>query len=635
MAPVMDTTDSSDGIIGNKFPIRADWMVALVLAAATGAVYWEVSAHLFVNYDDTIYVTNNRQVCSGLSWSSIAWAFRTTTAGNWIPLTWLTHILDFQLYGFNSGGHHLTSLFIHLINVNALFFLLKRLTRALWRSAFVAALFAFHPLNVESVAWVAERKNVLCTLFWILGIWAYSRYAARPGWRRYAVVLLVFALGLMSKPMVVTLPLVLLLLDYWPLGRFSVTGSQRVSETETDPVSGKRARNGRGRVALRLVLEKVPLLLLGIADGIITVKAQVESGSVIKFPLGARIENAVVSYLTYIEKTIWPVRLAALYPHPPSYLPSAKVAFATVVLVFITIGMLWGARRREYLAVGWLWFLASLVPVIGIIQAGVQSTADRYAYIPLIGVFIIAVWGLSDLAERFRKTRDYVILGAVLVIFGFIIATRIQLSYWANSFALWKHAEEVTENNYVADNNLGEVLWSEGKTSDAAYWFQRSVETNPNLSDPQRNLGMALVQSGQLDEGIAHLKMAIELNPQSVDAYSKLGAALARKGRREDAIQSLEAGLRIDPQFAPALGNMGMIFAEQGDLDRAAGWFESGIRAAWEPGMVAQLHFAYGNLLVKRQELSRATEEYREAIKAKPDYFPASEALSKLQEKDR
>src|SRR5262249_38668227 len=238
----------------NKFSIRSHWLVALVLAAASGAVYWEVNGHPFVNYDDTIYVTSNRQVCSGLSWSSIAWAFKTTASGNWIPLTWLTHILDFQFYGLNAGGHHLTSLFIHLINVSLLFFLLRRLTGALWKSAFVAALFAFHPLNVESVAWVAERKNVLCTLFWILGIWAYSWYATRPGWGRYAVVLLVFALGLMSKPMVVTLPLVLLLLDYWPLGRFSATGHEGISEAETDPVAKDPTRKGGGRAGSRLLL---------------------------------------------------------------------------------------------------------------------------------------------------------------------------------------------------------------------------------------------------------------------------------------------------------------------------------------------------------------------------------------------
>src|SRR5262245_44787230 len=303
----------------NSVSKRFDWLVALALAVVTAAVYWEVRGHLFVNYDDTIYVTNNRQVCSGISWNTVAWAFKTTADGNWIPLTWLTHILDFQLYGLIAGGHHLTSLFIHLVNVVLLFWVLKRLTAALWRSAFVESRFAIHPLNVQSVAWIAERKNILCAFFWMLAILAYSWYAVKPGWKRYVSVLLLFALGLMSKSMIVTLPFVLLLLDYWPLGRLSRI--KRNSSADEGRLSKWPAPNDGGGRVLRLILEKVPLLFLAIADGILTLNAQVESGSVFRFPLGARIQNAVTSYLAYIEKTIWPAGLAPFYPHPGSILP--------------------------------------------------------------------------------------------------------------------------------------------------------------------------------------------------------------------------------------------------------------------------------------------------------------------------
>src|SRR5262245_35725214 len=618
----------------SKALLKSDWLVALALAAATAAVFWEVTGHPFVNYDDNLYVTDCLQVSRGLTWDNVCWAFRTTIHGNWIPLTWLTHILDYQLYGLNAGGHHLTSLLIHILNTVLLYLLLNKLTGAMWKSALVAGLFALHPLNVESVAWVAERKNVLCMLFWILAIWGYAWYAARPGWKRYAVALLLFGMGLMAKSMVVTLPFVLLLLDYWPLGRLQTVDPQPVAEADSDGGSRPKASPGRGRVILGLVLEKVPLLILAIADALITIKVQVESQSVATtrgiLP-GMRIRNALVSYVAYLEKTVWPAKLAVFYPHPKSNLQGWRVGVALLVLACATGLVIWGWRRFRYLGVGWLWFLGTLVPVIGLIQAGAQSMADRYAYLPLVGIFVAVVWGLSELVDHYKRARDYVIVGGVCAIFALVIVTRVQLSHWSSSIDLWVHAEQVTENNYIAYNNLGEALWSQGDMELAAPWFYKSVEAYPDLSNSHLNLGMVLVHTGQLDEGIAHLSRAIELDSQSFDAYNKLGAAFGRKGQIEDAIRCFQISLIINRRFADALANLGIEFENEGKYEDASALFEKAIQCALNPDMSMRLHVVYGDLLVKQGELARAAGHYREALRLRPGYAPALQALDKIQ----
>src|SRR5215813_4827013 len=360
----------------SKALLKSDWLVALALAAATAAVFWEVTGHPFVNYDDNLYVTDCLQVSRGLTWDNVCWAFTTTIHGNWIPLTWLSHILDYQLYGLNAGGHHLTSLLIHMLNTVLLYFLLNKLTGAMWKSALVAGLFAMHPLNVESVAWVAERKNVLCMLFWILAIWGYAWYAARPGWKRYAVALLLFGMGLMAKSMVVTLPFVLLLLDYWPLGRIAKGAESAGAQTVVANEPGVAETGSRTRMFWRLAAEKVPFLILAAIDGIVTLKLQKESGTVSEFPIGIRLENAVVSYVTYLEKVIWPARLSVLYPHPKTSLPWFEVGLAAGLVACISVAVVLGSRRFKYVGVGWLWYVGTLLPVIGIIQAGAQSMAD-------------------------------------------------------------------------------------------------------------------------------------------------------------------------------------------------------------------------------------------------------------------
>jgi tetratricopeptide (TPR) repeat protein len=611
---------------------KTSCLVAIALAIGTAAVYWDVVSHPFVNYDDPIYVTGNLQVHQGIRWETVAWAFKTCTFGNWLPLAWLTHLLDYQVYGMNAAGHHFTSLLIHVINTVLLFLVLKRLTGALWKSGFVAALFAMHPLNVESVAWIAERKNILCTLFWILGIWAYSWYAGKPNWKRYMLTLGVFGLGLMAKSMVVTLPFVLLLLDFWPLGRVQKPDDPAVKGTEDVEPSTPRTGEPRRRNLLALVLEKVPFLLLAAADGIITLKLQRDLGTISRFPVRIRIENAIVSYAAYLEKMIWPSKLSVLYPHPRSYLPGLRVAVAAAVLLCISVAVIWGYRRWKYVGVGWLWFLGTLVPVIGLIQAGAQSMADRYAYIPLIGIFIVVVWGLSDVVEHYRRARDYVIVAAVCGLFTLVTVTRVQLGYWSSSLALWQHAMEVTENNYVAYNNFGEALWAQGKYDLAGPWFFKSIDVFPAFANAQINAGMVLARNGEVDEAISHLIRGVELDPESCEGYNKLGAAFGKKGMTEEAVRCFEMALRINPKYVPALGDLALELEHQGRFDEASAALERAIECGLNPELAPELHLTFGDVLVKKGESSKAIDHYREALRLRPGYAPALEALNKIQE---
>ena len=514
---------------------RTKLLIVFLLTGLTLIAYEPVRKYEFVDYDDDRYVTANPRIQQGLSWNNAAWAFQSTEVANWHPLTWLSHMADFELYGLNPSGHHLTNLLFHLINVVLLFLVLQEMTGAVWRSALAAALFAVHPLNVESVAWIAERKNVLSTLFWLLTVWAYAFYARQPGWKRYLLVAALFIPGLMSKPMLVTLPCVLLLLDYWPLGRFvRRTGESRFdhqSPDETDQRSPRvdlRSPDLR-RTLFRLVLEKVPLFLLAAASSVITIKAQQIDGALNAkmLPLGARLANALVSYASYIYKMIYPVRLAVLYPHPGESLSASQVIMAALVLASITVMVVWGNKKFPYLTVGWLWYLGTLVPVIGLVQVGSQAMADRYAYVPLIGLFIIIAWGLANLTRSlpFRNYWLPIFCGALLI--TLTVATRHQLSYWQNSIALFARAVEVTDNNDIAHNNLGAVL----------------------------------VRKGRLDEGLEHLYAAVKLNPAYTTAYINIAVTLYQQAsalaqddesRWPEAVALYQRALELKPDFTEA-----------------------------------------------------------------------------------
>jgi tetratricopeptide (TPR) repeat protein len=526
-------------------------LIIFLLVGVTLVAYESVRKYEFVDYDDDRYVTNNPRIRRGLSWNNVAWAMTATEVANWHPLTWLSHMMDCQLYGLNPAGHHLTNLLLHLANVVLLFWVLQQMTGALWPSAMVAALFAVHPLNVESVAWVAERKNVLSTLFWLLTMWAYVIYARRAGWRRYLLVAGLFVLGLMSKPMLVTLPCVLLLLDYWPLGRLSgraavesAASYQRPDETDRHSRQVDLRAPAFAACALRLVLEKLPLFLLAAASSAITVEAQRLDGAFDAkvLPLGTRLANALVSYASYIYKMIWPDHLAVLYPHPGASLQGWRVIVSALALTFITFLVVWGSKRFPYLMVGWLWYVGTLVPVIGLVQVGGQAMADRYSYIPLIGLFIIIAWGMTDLS-RFVPARNYWLIGvAAAVLIALTMTARRQLSYWQNSITLFEHTLAVTDDNAIAHNNLGAVL----------------------------------VGKGRLDEGLAHLYEAVRLNPDYGTAYANIAFTLYQQaniaaqdeGRWEEAVDLYRRALELKPDFTEARQNLDLLLAKMGKKER-------------------------------------------------------------------
>ena len=614
-----------------------------MLAAFTLALYLQVTTHEFVSYDDDVYVTANAQIQTGLNAGNVAWAFTSTSAANWHPITWLSHMLDCQLYGLKPSGHHFTNLLIHLSNVLLLFWVLKVMTGAIWRSALVAAFFAVHPLNVESVAWIAERKNLLSTLFWILTIWAYVWYARKPELKRYLATLGLFALGLMSKPMVVTLPFVLLLLDCWPLER--LTSQPRTSDAETAPAKkGKRQARKAKQVELapsyppetagRLILEKAPLFVLAAAGSIVTVIAQKKAGAVgavEAFPIGVRLTNAVVSYAGYLGQAIWPSGLSVLYPHPKGTLPVWEIGVSALALLSLTALAVWQARRYRWAAVGWLWYLGTLVPVIGLVQVGLQARADRYAYVPLIGVFIAIVWAGARYANNVTSRRNWLIGLIVGMLACFALAANFQLHYWRNSLALFQHAIEVTENNFVAHNNLGELLAGTGRLDEAESHFNKALEINPRFDQALHNSGMMLVQQHKPQEAIEQFTKAVEINPTFLEAHNKLGAALAETGRLDEAAAALSRALEIKPGYPSAHANMALVLERQGKLDEAVTHYSEALRFMANSAISAQTHYRLGNLLAKKGDKAQATLHYREALRLKPDYTQAQQALESIQ----
>ncbi len=432
---------------------RLEVIVSVVLIMATLAVYWQVQNHEFVNYDDDLYVTDNPHVKAGLTREGAIWAFVATHAGNWHPLTWLSHMLDCEVYGVNPWGHHLTNLLLHIGNTILLFLLFRHVTGAVWRSTLVAALFALHPLHVESVAWVSERKDVLSTLFWLSTMWTYLRHVESPGFRWYLLALLSFALGLMAKPMLVTLPFVLLLIDYWPLGRLQFGQSNRTHESMTPGLQRSSVSS--------LIFEKVPFFAISAVSSTVTYIVQLSAGAMPSqdvLPLQVRTANALVSYISYIGKMIWPHHLAVSYPHPGSNLPLWQIAGASLLLVFISALVIRGAGRFPYLVVGWLWYLGTLVPVIGLVQVGSQAMADRYTYVPLIGLFVIIVWGAPNLVRRWRHGRFLLVSSSGVLLLTLMACTWLQTSYWKDSFTLFQRTLDVTADNWRAHNGLGLAL---------------------------------------------------------------------------------------------------------------------------------------------------------------------------------
>lgn len=547
---------------------RLELIICLFLIVATLAIYWQAGNHEFVSYDDPTYVTENRFVQKGLTLESISWAFTATHASNWHPLTWLSHMLDCQLFGLNPGMHHLTSLLLHIASSILLFLVFRRMTGALWCSAFVAALFALHPLHVESVAWVAERKDVLSAFFWLLTMWSYTWYVERSGINRYLLVLLFFIMGLMSKPMLVTLPFVLLLLDYWPLGRFQLgqSGNYKILDIPKSPVR-------------RLILEKVPFFVLAMISSVVTFIVQQSGGAVSSLdaiPLKIRTANALVSYVSYIGKMIWPHKLEVIYLH--HMLPGWQVAGACLLLLSVSLLVVRIVKKHPYLAVGWLWYLGTLVPVIGLVQVGVQSMADRYTYIPLIGLFIIIAWGVPELVARWRHNKIGLTILAVSLLSVLMATTWTQVRYWKNSITLFQHAIDVTANNCVAHNSLGMALAEQGDTTKAIEHYYEALRIQPGLVIVHNNLGNIMAKQGKLREAIKYYSEAVRIKPDYAKARYNLGIVLAHQGKFREAIKHYSEAVRIKPGYAMAHFKLGFALAQQGSFGEAISHYSKAVR---------------------------------------------------------
>jgi tetratricopeptide (TPR) repeat protein len=536
--------------------------LAALLAIATFLVYAPVATHPFLHYDDNLYVTENARVQAGITREGVAWAFTTGHAANWHPLTWLSHMLDCQLFGLDPARHHLENAALHAAAAGLTLLVLVSMTGALWPSAFVAATFALHPLHVESVAWAAERKDVLSGLFWMLTLAAYVSYARRGGKTRYSLALAAFAAGLLCKPMLVTMPFVLLLVDFWPLGRLRLGGKRGAAPPQS-----------------RVWLEKVPFLALSAASSAITVVAQRRGGAMSSLqavPLADRVGNAALAYVAYIKKTVWPSDLAIFYPKITS--PGWEIAVAVLAILAATAATVALARRKPYLPVGWLWFLGTLVPMIGLVQVGMQSMADRYVYVPLIGLTIIVAWGLPDALGRWRGSRAALAVAACAALIAMTLVTARQIAYWGNERALFQHAIDVTRENYVAHTNVGVALHVEGNLGEAMRHYREAERLRPNYEVVQYNLGLALAQQGRPDSAEIHLREAVRLRPNYPDARNNLGILLAMQNRLPEAETQFREALRGEPFHVSANYNLGLVLAGQGRTDEAIAQYEEALR---------------------------------------------------------
>jgi tetratricopeptide (TPR) repeat protein len=607
--------------------VKRSFITLLLLALVTLGVHGRVLGHDFLHYDDPIYVTENLTVQEGLGWQGIRWAFTTTYRSNWFPITWLSHMLDCQLFGLNPAGHHFTNLLFHVLNTLLLFALLRRMTGAQRRSALVAALFAIHPLHVESVAWVAERKDVLSTFFALLATWFYAGYAQQAASRRtrrrdYALTFLFFAMGLMAKSMLVTLPFVFLLLDYWPLRRFP---------PPREPRRRKKVKKAEPRVSPQsLVWEKLPLFALTLVSCVITFMAQRSGGSVAlleKLSLWRRLDNAVASYVAYAWKTIVPKDLCAFYPFPDAPQPLWQFAAALLILAGASYLAVWRWRGRRYLGVGWLWYLGTLVPVIGLLQVGEQALADRYTYVPLIGLFLVLSWGAHDLLARWKADpRIFGALGLMLVAALGVPAVR-QVEHWRNEKALFQHAAAATQNNFTAHNNLGNVFSEEGKYAEAIRHFEAALEIRPDYPKAHNNLANAYIELGEFDAALRHFELALELAPESFRVHYNMARALVRLGRLEEAAEHYTRALELNSELLPAHRSLGILLVQLGRPEQAERYLREAIRRKPDDALA---HHSLGDAYRKLGRTQAAIASYSLAIRGSPNDPRLQRKLQKL-----
>ncbi len=647
----MSTIQTPAGSGNNPYKHLTPVLICLALAFLTVVAFWPVQDAGFINLDDDVYVYENAYLQSGLNRDSIQQAFSFELAkksGHWQPVTWLSWLLDYSLFGLDPFGYHLVNLLFHLANTILLFLILRRMTRTLWPSAFVAALFAIHPLHVESVAWITERKDVLSTFFMMLTLGAYSYYVEHRDFKRYVFVLLFFILGLMSKSMLVTLPFVLLLLDYWPLGRLSEAKPGQKIQTEIlKPVVSDRRKNKPGKknpekTAVKqtgivpkpaepefrwskiypLFLEKVPLFILAALSSVTAFIAAQKNGTVESIEALSpvvRIGNAFISYAVYIGKMILPINLAVLYPHPGGVI-LWQVLAAAILLVAVTLIVIWKVKQLPYLATGWLWYLGTLVPVIGIVQVGPQAMADRYTYISLIGLFIMVAWGIPDLLKKVNYRKEILLAASAAVIFCFSILTWKQSGYWQNSIALYDHTLKATENNSQIHHNRGSAHYTAGDYKQAAEDYSRAIEIKPAYGKAYHNRGAANIALGNYQQAIADFSKAIEIKPDYEEAYSNRGNVYCKTGNYKQAMEDMNRSIAINPANAGAYYNRGVVSYMLGNYRQAV---EDFTRAIEIKSRYVMAYNNRGNTYHALGNYAKAIEDYSRAIELKPDFAGA------------
>ena len=654
------------------------YLIVILLILISFIAFGRIVANDFINFDDDIYITGNNYIKSGINTESIKWAFTSSHAANWHPLTWLSHMLDWQLFGANASGHHLVNLLLHIGSAILLFLFLNKTTGSLWPSAFVAAMFALHPLRVESVAWASERKDVLSMFLGMATIYVYALYVENHKLSKYFLCLALFALSLLAKPMLVTLPFLLLLLDYWPLGRW-----QKALKPQLLPVGNKgglvknkakqRKTNStkykkisiplvdRSKTIRSLLVEKLPFIFMAIASSIVTIWAQSNGGAVAyleQLPFLDRILNAIVSYVQYLIKMFWPVNLVIFYPYR-QFLPFWQVFGAASILLGVSIAVIYAIKKVPFLFVGWFWYLGTLVPVIGLMQVGFQSIADRYTYFPSIGIAIILTWGVIYLSKV--KLRKIIIIPTVIILTALTFLTWQQCGYWKNSNSLFSHVLQATKDNYLAHNNLGLALAAEGKNEEAIAHYLKAIEINPYCK-AHFNLGVALVAQGRIEEAIAAIKLnpnqqeahfglsvvlvargknlvaqgrieeaithylsAIKINSDNADAHCNLADVFVQQNKIDQAIEHFREAVRITPSSFAALNNLGVNLEKQLKHDEAIEYYRRAVQIEPKnPGIYFNLGVALGN----KGELKEAANNFRLAIKIKPDYEEARRALN-------
>ncbi len=633
--------------------IYRDLLVCVFLVIVTFFVYEQVRTFEYINYDDNEYIVDNQVLANGFTWENVIWAFTDSidVSNYWHPLAWISHLIDVELYGMNLGGHHLTNLIFHILNTVLLFIVFRKMTGSTWRSGFIAALFALHPLHVESVAWLAERKDVMSGFFWMLTLWAYWRYANAPGLKNYLLVFLFFLMGLMSKPMLVTLPFVLLLLDIWPLGRIKIGQSVRTENRKHEvPL-------------LSLIVEKIPLFLIIIPASISTFLTQDRAGAVHSLdvvPLYDRFANCMVSYVKYIEKMIWPTGLAFIYPNPGSP-PVWQSVGAGLLLLAITFFAVYYIKRYPWFTVGWFWYLGVMFPVNGLVVIGPHVMADRYTYLPLIGLFIIVSWGSFELVKNRPHGKQLLVASTVIILTIFSLVTHRTAGYWKNTITACERALEVTDNNYVAHNNLGFVLAGQGnqgeavwhytealriepdcilcmnnqgnaliklgRTSDAIRLYSESLGTKPDQAGIHYRLGNALRDTGKMDEAISHYRKALQLEPLVGAPYMRLGDYFFSIGKVKVAIDNYRKALKIDPNQGDAHNSLAIVLTHSGMLAQALYHGRHAMRLNPDD---PEIHNNMGIILAMQGRISEAVWHLQKALKLRPDYPDARDNLHKV-----